>query len=989
VSENIDAIAAADEIKAAYRRYIQSQLAARDPKMDSALRAAIDTTPMLDKGPYLEATPPYAPGRSLRELVDNDVLASGFVNLASAALPLDRPLYVHQEQAIRKVAAGRNVVVATGTGSGKTESFLLPILDSLVREHERGELGPGVRALLLYPMNALANDQMKRLRQILATYPYITFGRYTGDTEQDPRKARETFAELNAGEPILSNELLSRQEMRERPPHLLLTNYAMLEYLLLRPLDMELFATAGTSRWRFIVVDEAHVYDGSQGAEIAMLLRRVRDRVAPDRPIQCIATSATVGGDPIAVTRFATNLFGEPFEWVSGDASRQDLVTAQRVAEPQGPLWGPLAARDYIQLADAHDRAAAVLQRARDYGCARTNAADALRHEKTFSRLRTLLASGAQTFARAAQALFDGEPDGRQGLAALVSLASSLRLDDGTAALAARYHLFLRATEGVYTCLSARGPHVQLGRHSICPDCAAPAFEIGSCTRCGAVHLVGSPTAEGRTMHLRPRRAGEGAVWFLLGEQAETTDEDEDAVADDATDVSGEVWKLCTDCAALCASTEATCPGCGAASLRAVRKLSKKGEEIGGCLACGARRPGTLRLFETGSDASGAVITTSLYQNLPPSPNPRERDQPGEGRKLLAFSDSRQAAAYFAPYLDDSYSRLQRRRLIVQGLLAAHADIDPVAVDDVVYTTRASAVAVKHFRSGMTSRQQAREIAPWVMAEVAATDDRLSLEGLGLVSMTLYREPAWSAPKPLRDLGLDENECWSLLQELVRTLRQQGAVTMPEEVPPNHEIFAPRLGPIRARMQGPEPVRKVLSWLPGRGDNRRIDYVRRLLATMGVDADPVRLLTGIWNFLTAPHSAVDWLRTTTEPGLGVVHQVDHERLRITWVTEQAPVYRCTLCLDGQRPCPCATCVRPFAATAGSSRLFRPRTTTGTTTGQFFDRCVQCLCGHWSTQHSGKTRRPLPYSSSSSGAKSMRCPAPRRSNSVWTSASCRQ
>ena len=190
-------------------------------------------------------------------------------------------MYVHQEKAVRKVGSGRNVVVATGTGSGKTESFLFPILNALVEEREQGTLGPGVRALLLYPMNALANDQMKRLRQLLAGFPAITFGRYTGDTENDPAKARERFSELNIGEPRLSNELLSRQEMRATPPNLLLTNYAMLEYLLLRPQDMDLFAFDGESKWKFIVVDEAHVYDGTQGAEIAMLLRRLRDRVAP------------------------------------------------------------------------------------------------------------------------------------------------------------------------------------------------------------------------------------------------------------------------------------------------------------------------------------------------------------------------------------------------------------------------------------------------------------------------------------------------------------------------------------------------------------------------------------------------------------------------------------------------------------------------------------------------------------------------------------
>ena len=151
MSANIDAVTTAGEIKATYRRYLQSLLAVRDPKIDAALRAAIDGTPMLDKGPFLEATPPYAHGASVQELIDEGVLTAEFIDLASDALPLDRALYVHQKQSVRKAAADRNVVVATGTGSGKTESFLLPILDSLVREHARGDLGAGVRTLLLYP----------------------------------------------------------------------------------------------------------------------------------------------------------------------------------------------------------------------------------------------------------------------------------------------------------------------------------------------------------------------------------------------------------------------------------------------------------------------------------------------------------------------------------------------------------------------------------------------------------------------------------------------------------------------------------------------------------------------------------------------------------------------------------------------------------------------------------------------------------------------
>ena len=161
MTDRLNPVESSAGITRSYRRYLKSLLAARDPEISSALLRAIDESPLLDKGPFLEATPPYASGATLNQLIDEGVLSSKFRGLGSDALPLDRPLYRHQEASIRKARQGRNVVVATGTGSGKTESFLLPIFDSLVRELENGSLRDGVRALLLYPMNALANDQMK------------------------------------------------------------------------------------------------------------------------------------------------------------------------------------------------------------------------------------------------------------------------------------------------------------------------------------------------------------------------------------------------------------------------------------------------------------------------------------------------------------------------------------------------------------------------------------------------------------------------------------------------------------------------------------------------------------------------------------------------------------------------------------------------------------------------------------------------------------
>ena len=176
-----DPLATSELIIDGYRRYLASLLPVRDARIAAALESEISRS-LLTKGPLLESAPPYAHGATLADLVGCGVLDPAFQSLASSALPMDRPLYLHQEQAIRKITAGRNVIVASGTGSGKTECFLLPILDALSAEQARGTLGPGVRALLLYPMNALANDQIKRLREVLANAPHITFGRYVGDT---------------------------------------------------------------------------------------------------------------------------------------------------------------------------------------------------------------------------------------------------------------------------------------------------------------------------------------------------------------------------------------------------------------------------------------------------------------------------------------------------------------------------------------------------------------------------------------------------------------------------------------------------------------------------------------------------------------------------------------------------------------------------------------------------------------------------------------
>ncbi len=274
---------------------------------------------------YVEAIPQYQPGHTLQELVNNGALhpstAETLSNYFNCPVDIAR-LHEHQEKSLLSVNQGNNLLVCTGTGSGKTESFLIPVLDSIARERiEQGQnYVPGVRAMILYPMNALVNDQVLRIRNILKGaqgidgIQDITYGIYTGDvaTEESERDLREltenqrnaisNIEVVSADHPYFSDDVVPQTEYTRRsrwnspldggegPADILITNYAMLERLMLNPKSSSLFSDT----WKFIILDEAHTYDGSMGTEISWLLKRLSYRVGGANNLQYLATSATL-----------------------------------------------------------------------------------------------------------------------------------------------------------------------------------------------------------------------------------------------------------------------------------------------------------------------------------------------------------------------------------------------------------------------------------------------------------------------------------------------------------------------------------------------------------------------------------------------------------------------------------------------------------------------------------------------------------------------
>ncbi|WP_137876347.1 DEAD/DEAH box helicase [Rhodococcus sp. Q] len=917
MSDRLDPLAAGTGIDASYRRYLKTLLAPRDPELAAAFDAAVDESRQLTKGPLLELTPPYAAGASLGDLVDDGTLHRDFRLFESDALPMSRPLYRHQEAAIRKVVSGRNLVVSTGTGSGKTESFLLPILNALITERANGTLDPGVRALLLYPMNALANDQLARLRSLLACMPDITFGRYTGEAEHTTREAESAFRAANPGQQPLPNELLSREAMRATPPHLLLTNYAMLEYLLLRPADLDLFDGEHAGTWRFIALDEAHVYDGAQGAEVALLLRRLRERVARGRSLQCIATSASFTGrtpesQAREATTFAHNLFDVPFEYVGDDPARQDLVTATRQTRRTAPTW-EMDDEQLLMLAQPGADIAAPAA----YGTA-GDPADALQGERHVVGLQSILARGPVDVHELETQLWPDDPAAGRKLEALVALGSKVRDEAGNPVLSARYHMFVRATEGAYLVYTDEGPKVLLDRHEVDPDTGRAVFEFGTCQRCGAVHLAGNPETRKGREYFRPVKSEEKVRWLVVTDtaDADVIDEDEATLAQERdTTTETSIRHLCAGCGALGGDT-CTEPDCPGGPILRVRQHAVRTSVMSKCTECGARARQVIRRLRTDTNAAPAVITTALYQHLPPAAD-ETVEEIGEGRKLLMFSDSRQAAAFAAPYLDKTYGRMLERRYLALALADPRHRDDELSADDLADYAAKKARDAYHFGESATRGTIRKTVNPWVMAELTALDQRQSLEGLGLMEVRLSRPRRYDLPRCFALLGLTEDETWGLFEELLRIVRIQGAVTLLDDVNIQDEIFAPRNATIRIRSMNSDASKRIISWEPaGRPGttNNRLLLVRKVIAAVRSDLPADKVLQACWAFLVE-HGH---LRLVADKFAGDVYQVDHEKLRIR-SGENSTWYRCSVCrrVTGNNirgVCPHSSCggtVSPF------------------------------------------------------------------------------
>lgn len=400
-----------------YRDFVRSFVEVADDRARASVEQAFDGGRLWPDA-LLQVSPSYARAERVDELA-----ARGAVHEETAEIFRDERgepirLYRHQEEALALARDGRSFVVTSGTGSGKSLTYFLPVIDAALRAPASVDR---VAALVVYPMNALANSQLQALETLKQRYQQrtgrsfpVTFGRYTGETRSDARDALHTH-----------------------PPRLLLTNYVMAELMLVRPEDQRFVDRAGGGLG-FLVFDELHTYRGRQGADVAMLIRRLKERwAAPD--LLHVGTSATMissgGATPeqrrTAVADFAARLFGHPFE--AGQIVEETLEPFTRGGAPSRE-----------ELAGAVDAPMpATVDAFRRHPLARWLEAEAGVEPEAGGWRRRLPATLRASAERLAAAVGRPVESCGEPLRALLSRGSALARDDGAPVVAFKLHQFI------------------------------------------------------------------------------------------------------------------------------------------------------------------------------------------------------------------------------------------------------------------------------------------------------------------------------------------------------------------------------------------------------------------------------------------------------------------------------------------------------------------------------------------------------------------
>ena len=794
------------ELNASLARFITSAAAVssqRAPNLRKKLNDLIKQE-ILVKGPFVESLPDFDKGLSLQQIAEAGRLHPDWSVMREKAPDLwSRPLHAYQDQAMEQEG---NYIVATGTGSGKTEAFLFPLIQDLLSCQERNK--SGVKAILIYPLNALATDQMHRIARLLfhdLDNPGITLGRFTGQVQSTATR-RDEEAKLqrmpvfreNFDEDALVPKgwLLSRKEMLETPPDILITNYAMLEHILLLPRNRDLLKGADL---RWMILDEIHTYTGAQAIEVAFLLRKLKAALDIDRgSIRCVGTSASL--DPARkddLSEFARDLFGEPFP-----AGRDAIITADRKLHPEllksvetqtrsteewvklGKVLSKMRANELLDPEETESHVENWNAQTNSLKLEGKHFGDALisvlSKSEEVRNIAKVLSLGLTEFDALARQVFpeaENPEVQEEATRAIISMGVMAKpsLRGSYPLLPARYHLVASASSGVVLTLnkdrSENWSSLSISAQGRAASDEAPAaWPLWVCRNCGEPYIECFDDGEILHAFASPSRRHPGNRTFLrltgIGKAAlETEDEEEDSDSSiESVTFDPKTGKILDDNDELGLELEL-------ASMQwaedSPRKLMKK------CLCCGETggiAPEPVTRIHPGDDMMATFISSLLLELMPP-PEPPRINTPLKGRNLLAFSDNRQDAAFFAPYLE-RISRVEAvRGAMLDALQTAPEAINLYDLRDQVWRRLAKQGFALYDRASLRSplrNQQAKDrLLALIIAEATMGGSRQSMEGFGL--MTVLHD---GVDKVVRDVEqrLSSSDLSSLIEPTVKLL---------------------------------------------------------------------------------------------------------------------------------------------------------------------------------------------------------------------------
>lgn len=871
-------LSTSEELKELYKNYISTTFPIKNSVIRSNFEDLIDSDRVLWNGPFVSITSKYKRGGDARKFLEE----CRFHQSILRSLKLDS-FYKHQEDAIRLISQQEHLILSTGTGSGKTEAFLLPILDYCLKHREKG-----IKAIIVYPMNALANDQMLRLRTFLYAINSqlqdpVTFARYTGQTPQDdsernlgnisercrletniidtsffsscaPDCDQQKLRPKMMGDVVrltcpnnleYSNnfELLTRQEMKRSPPDILITNYVQLEYLLLRREDAPIFRSPS---FRFLVFDEIHYYAGATGAEVALLIRRLKARLKEysKKKVICVGTSATISSTGQAkkdISQFASLLFGEEISAnnvVIGENEPADFKGESNLSHlysfSQAPLYSPeqivnLNNEEFIELCAHFSK----------------NPKNQISPDQRLAYIGSLLASN-DTFAAVAKLIQDNPKPVSDICQELTKQSTADYPEDEIEQLIwsylhyggisydpnsysknrkeplirAQIHLFFKTlgdrwpSSGLFACMRCLSVYTK--PYDKCKSCGGIIEELGTCRECGAefYRSVFQENPADNSINALSTIGKENTVGFSRLGYNDDGYKVWQSPAEHGAPFNQ--YQKCLACGSLSSLDSISCQICASHSLHLVSVSAG----INKCPYCG-------RMYMPGAD-----IVTPFYV----SPNVTSRLifdlnhslLPKGQRKMIVFTDSRQDASFMAGTIGEEHLT----HLLRQILTALMEKSDETSFERLLE-------AVLHEIQNIDPTYTGRDIKHRILSEMAsAVGKRRSVENLGLV--TFDYTGIWSVDTHTisAEYNIDDDTLKRFIIAILNEMRLDRALyglhsSKIRRLPPHGFVCA----------RGVLKTKYIKNLISKRG--RYVQYTRKVFPT----TDALRLLESVFEIL--------------------------------------------------------------------------------------------------------------------------------------------